>query len=197
MRWLACIVLAAACQAPVDPTAAAMPKPASATTPVASASPTTDSEASSAAATTPGAHHCEGSPVECGRNAAPPMPQPAAGGQRYGAEFDEAVPLTALADVMARPGDYATKVVTTRGTIGRVCQNRGCWMELRAETDQRVARVPMAGHAFFVPMDSSGRAATVQGVVSVRAGTENPVRIDATSVLIADARVEGSAMRSN
>lgn len=65
-------------------------------------------------------------------------------------------------------------------------------MELRGEAGQgaeehSVARVPMAGHAFFVPSDSSGRKATVQGKVSVREGTDNPLRIDATAVLIASA----------
>lgn len=115
------------------------------------------------------------------------MPQPAVGGQLYGAALDEAIAATPLADLMARPSAFATKVVHTSGTIGRVCQNRGCWMELRAESNAGVVRVPMAGHAFFVPSDSSGRTATIQGVVSVREGTENPVRIDATSVLIADA----------
>lgn len=172
--------------------------PASPATPL-SATPVLPSPSSSSAPaasalagvndSVPSAHHCEGSPVQCGQNAAPPTPQPAVGGQLYGAALDQAIAPTPLTELMSRPSVYATKVVQTSGTIGRVCQNRGCWMELRSESSAGVVRVPMAGHAFFVPSDSSGRAATIQGVVSVREGTENPVRIDATSVLIADARL--------
>lgn len=108
------------------------------------------------------------------------------GGQRYGAAGDPALSLVALADLLARPAEFQNKTVRTSGTVGRVCQQRGCWMELRAETGGGVARVPMAGHAFFVPQDISGRAAVVEGLVSVREGAESPLRIDATSVLVAD-----------
>lgn len=130
-------------------------------------------------------HHCEGSPAQCQRNAAAPAPQAVAGGEMYGAALDEALDVTALSTLLARPLEFAGKTVRTTGTIGRVCQHRGCWMELRVEANGAVARVPMAGHAFFVPPHSSGRTATVQGTVSVTDGAPNPLRIDATSVLIA------------
>jgi hypothetical protein len=132
------------------------------------------------------AHHCEGSPVECQENAAPPVPHPVSGGQLYGAALDQALDLTPLSSLLASPAEFAGRIVRTTGVIGRVCQHRGCWMELRVEENGTVARVPMAGHAFFVPSDSTGRTATVQGAVSVRDGNDNPVRIDATAVLIAD-----------
>jgi len=138
------------------------------------------------AARSPGVHHCEGSPAQCGANASPPIAIQEAAGNRYGAPEDSTLSLTALSDLLARPMEFANKTVRTSGTVGRVCQQRGCWMELRAETGNGVARVPMAGHAFFVPKDISGRAAVVEGLVSVREGTENPLRIDATSVLVAE-----------
>lgn len=137
------------------------------------------------AAAAPAAHHCEGSPVQCAQNAAPPLPQPTAEGQLYGAALDPQLKTTPLTELLAHPELFASKTVRTSGTIGRVCQHRGCWMELRAEQGDSVVRVPMAGHAFFVPSDSSGRSATIQGSVSVREGSDNPLRIDATSVLIA------------
>lgn len=131
------------------------------------------------------AHHCEGSPAQCQANAAAPDPQPVAGGELYGAAFDDDLDVTPLPTLLARPTEFAGKVVRTTGTIARVCQQRGCWMELRSGAVGNVARVPMAGHAFFVPPDSSGRLATVQGEVSVTDGRDNPLRIDATGVLIA------------
>jgi hypothetical protein len=105
--------------------------------------------------------------------------------------LDPELVVTPLTDLLARPTVFAEKVVVTAGTIARVCQHRGCWMELRAEgaaaDDKTVAKIPMAGHAFFVPSDSSGKRATVQGIVSVSEGTDSALRIDATSVLIASA----------
>jgi len=130
-------------------------------------------------------HHCEGSPAQCQENAAPPAPHTVVGGELYGGVLDQSLDLTPLATLLARPSEFAGKTVRTTGTIGRVCQHRGCWMELRVEQDGSVARIPMAGHAFFVPSDSSGRTATVQGAVSVTEGRDNPLRIDATAVLIA------------
>lgn len=182
MASLVCVLaLAAGCAA-----ASSAPEPTAASTTSLAAEPASTSAEAVPAAASPGAHHCEGSPAQCGANAAPPLPSQEAGGKRYGAAADAALSLTALSDLLARPADFANKTVRTSGTVGRVCQQRGCWMELRADTGNGVARVPMAGHAFFVPKDISGRAAVVEGLVSVREGTENPLRIDASSVLVAE-----------
>jgi len=151
----------------VEPSAATQPVPASAATALAAAT-------------------CDGDHAACAANTDPPLGHTVTGGQLYGAPQDDGVALVALSDLMAEPKSHVDHVVRTEGTIARVCQHRGCWLELQADSGGAIARVPMAGHAFFVPPDSSGRRATVQGKLTLREGTANPVRIDATSVLIAE-----------
>lgn len=82
----------------------------------------------------------------------------------FGAAIDRAVPEVALTDIVANPDRYRDTVVRTRGTVVRVCQRMGCWMEMSADGTPAV-RVPMGGHAFFLPRDAQGRPTEVQGLV--------------------------------
>lgn len=117
----------------------------------------------------------------------------------YGTPLDDALPITPLSEIVAEPERYRDQVVRTEGEIARVCQRAGCWMELRAE-DGPAVRVPMAGHSFFLPRDSAGRRATMQGRVSIQElsadvrahlesegaqATASALSIDATGVVIA------------
>jgi hypothetical protein len=72
-----------------------------------------------------------------------------------------------LAKIAANPTRYEGRQVRTEGEIQRVCQKKGCWLEL-ADADGTRAFVPMAGHAFAVPMDSIGNEAVVEGIVHRR-----------------------------
>ncbi len=87
---------------------------------------------------------------------------------RFGQPIDGNLPITSLDAIVADPSGYEGQVVRTRGEIARVCQARGCWMELRTNPESPGVRVPMAGHSFFLPMDSAGRHAEMQGRVVVR-----------------------------
>jgi hypothetical protein len=89
------------------------------------------------------------------------------GSRLFGAELSADRPVTPLAQIAAAPASFAGQVVKTEGTIERVCQAMGCWMELRAEGTPAV-RVPMAGHAFFLPRDVGGRSAVIEGRVAVQ-----------------------------
>ncbi len=128
-----------------------------------------------------------------------PAVAPAAPSSSFGAPIDDALPLTPLADIVAEPERFRDRVVRTEGEIARVCQRAGCWMELRADEGPAV-RVPMAGHAFFLPRDSAGRHATMQGRVTIQElsadhrahlesegaqATTSALSIDATGVVIA------------
>ena len=56
--------------------------------------------------------------------------------------------------------------VKITGTVGKVCQKKGCWMVI---TDgEASARVLVADHAFAIPMDGEGKAAIVEGTVEVK-----------------------------
>lgn len=72
-----------------------------------------------------------------------------------------------LAQIAADPTRYVGREIRTEGEIQRVCQKRGCWLELADSSGARVF-VPMAGHAFAVPMDSIGERALVEGIVHRR-----------------------------
>ena len=99
----------------------------------------------------------------------PTGPEPSAvlegGARQFGGALSDRAP-TALSAISASPSSFDGQTVRTEGTIARVCQRMGCWMELRAEGAEAV-RVPMAGHAFFLPRDVEGHPATIEGRVQV------------------------------
>ncbi|MBT8467162.1 MAG: DUF4920 domain-containing protein, partial [Deltaproteobacteria bacterium] len=72
-----------------------------------------------------------------------------------------------LAKIAANPTQFEGRQVRTEGHIRRVCQKKGCWLELQDAIGTRVF-VPMGGHAFAVPTDSTGNDALVEGVVHRR-----------------------------
>jgi len=101
--------------------------------------------------------------------AAPIAASPTAGGaQTFGAPLDPARALTPLSAISASPETFKDQVVKTEGEIARVCQAMGCWMELRSTAEAQPVRVPMAGHAFFLPKDVAGRHATIEGRVALQ-----------------------------
>jgi hypothetical protein len=87
--------------------------------------------------------------------------------QLFGAALDPETPELTLADLLASPAQHAGRTIRAEGTIERVCQRMGCWMEIRGDGAPSAVRVPMAGHAFFLPQHVAGRRAMVQGQVSI------------------------------
>jgi hypothetical protein len=73
-----------------------------------------------------------------------------------------------LKKVLADPAKYSGKAVRVEGVIVRSCKMEGCWLELAPEKDGQSMRVKMKGHSFFVPLDSAGLNAKVEGTVSVK-----------------------------
>jgi hypothetical protein len=69
----------------------------------------------------------------------------------------------ALADVARDPSSFVGHAFTTRGTVTAVCQEMGCWMEIK--DGGTGAHLRMHGHAFFVPKTASGRHARVQATL--------------------------------
>ncbi len=76
-----------------------------------------------------------------------------------------------LSEIVSDPERYEGQEVLTEGQVQRVCQKRGCWLELADSSGAR-AFVPMAGHAFTVPMESVGEQAMVEGTVYRRERSE-------------------------
>ncbi len=95
------------------------------------------------------------------------------GGKHFGAPFTDAK-MVALADAMAKPGDYAGAAVKIRGKVVDVCQNQGCWLVLA--DGEREMRIHMKDHAYAVPKDLGGKTVTVEGVVETKTLTEAQAR---------------------
>ena len=103
----------------------------------------------------------------CGRgdrpseSAAPAASTPAKAVQALGGPVTAA--LVPLSDIAKNPGQYANKTIATEGEITSVCQEMGCWMEIKDASG--MAHVRMHGHKFFIPKSASGRMARVQATV--------------------------------
>jgi len=88
---------------------------------------------------------------------------------KYGAPLG-AAPTEALASVLTAPDKFAGHPVRVEGHVRRACTAMGCWMELAESADAAApaCRVIMKDHSFFVPTDSAGASARVEGTLSVR-----------------------------
>jgi hypothetical protein len=86
----------------------------------------------------------------------------------YGAEFTGAAKQQ-LIRVLAQPQQYKDKPMTLSGVVQRVCQRKGCWMELASSKDEKAARcrIRFKDYSFFVPTNSEGAKAQVEGVLMV------------------------------
>lgn len=88
------------------------------------------------------------------------------GAKLYGEPLGE-TPLTPLNQIMASPSSYQGKMVKVTGKVRRACSAKGCWMEV-SEDDKPGCRVTFKDYGFFVPTDSAGSTATVEGNVVLK-----------------------------
>ncbi len=78
------------------------------------------------------------------------------------------LPKTELATVLKTPGDFDGKSVAVEAKVRKACERKGCWMELSPPSGNGPGvRVTFKDYGFFVPLDSAGRTAKVEGVVKV------------------------------
>lgn len=107
---------------------------------------------------------CTSEPVETRQAVAPAAPE-----RHFGGPFKLESEPVQVAELLNDPTPYLNKTVKCAGTVARVCQAAGCWLELRSGAQAGEGlRVPMAGHSFFVPQDVVGRAAIVEGKLAAR-----------------------------
>lgn len=72
-----------------------------------------------------------------------------------------------LGAILTSPEGFKGKPLQTSGTIARVCTRKGCWMELAAQGQDKGIRITFKDYGFFVPTDSQGAKATVEGLVEI------------------------------
>jgi hypothetical protein len=75
---------------------------------------------------------------------------------------------TTLADVLADPKKVAGTPIRTAGVVARACTKKGCWMELQTAQGGPGVRVSFKDYGFFVPLDSAGATAKIEGLVEVK-----------------------------
>lgn len=93
---------------------------------------------------------------------------PTNGTLKRGAPLSSDAQKVALAEVLAAPGKYKDQNVQVEGVIVRSCKMEGCWLELAPNAKSKSVRVNMKDHSFFVPLDSAGAKAKVEGTVAVK-----------------------------
>jgi hypothetical protein len=103
-----------------------------------------------------------------------------------------------LSSVLSKPEDG--RQVLVEGVVRRACSQMGCWMELAPAEGGPGVRVTFKDYGFFVPTDSAGAKARVQGSLQIKqltaaqaehlraeggsmaAGAQREVRLVATGV---------------
>lgn len=122
-----------------------------------------------ASALAAGACQSKESPRAGAARAAASDPSPgAAEHRRFGSPIPPGDPIT-LASVMQKPDEFENRSVIVQSKVRRNCTRRGCWMELAdgPGNDAPGCRVTFKDYGFFVPLDSAGSSARVQGTVDV------------------------------
>ncbi len=88
---------------------------------------------------------------------------PAAGSRSFGKPL-EGWPKTSLESVLASPQNGER--VRLEGRISKVCQQKGCWLELKE--GERSVLVTFEGYSFFIPKASAGQEVVLEGRVKLK-----------------------------
>jgi hypothetical protein len=111
--------------------------------------------------------------------------------KKFGAPITETAN-TALDALLREPAKYQAKTIRTEGVVSAVCKSMGCWMEIAEPGGQ--AHIKMAGHSFFVPKDSSGHRAVVQGTVLRPSNDECSQEAKAQTGAVAKIEIEATGV---
>lgn len=114
--------------------------------------------------------------------------------EHFGGPFEGAEPV-GLSALLKNPENFENRLLATGGEVRRACSRKGCWMEL-AEGDAR-CRVTFKDYGFFVPTDSSGAQAKLEGRVEVKRIPAARVRhLEAEGATVSNKKADGSAFET-
>lgn len=71
---------------------------------------------------------------------------------------------TAIADLAARPEAFVGKTVRVDGVVEAVCENMGCWMQLKDATSGKMVRIKVDDGVIVFPVSAKGKQASAEGV---------------------------------
>jgi hypothetical protein len=86
------------------------------------------------------------------------------------------LPSVALDALLADPSKYDGKDISLKGNVRQACTRKGCWMELSPSQSGAGVRITFKDYGFFVPLDSAGSTATVEGRVKVATLSEDKAK---------------------
>lgn len=75
--------------------------------------------------------------------------------------------VVSLDKLLTTPGEFDGKEVQVEAKVRKACEKKGCWMELAPSDKGPGVRVTFKDYGFFVPLDSAGSTAKVEGTVKV------------------------------
>ena len=113
---------------------------------------------------------------------------------------DGAVP---VAELIAKMNGQDSMEIKLEGTVDKVCQKKGCWMDIKLSEDQKM-KVRFKDYGFFVPKDCGGKTAIMQGkayldtlsVKELRHYAEDGGKTEAEIAAITEPKVEYTFMAS-
>jgi RecJ-like exonuclease len=70
---------------------------------------------------------------------------------------------TPIKDILARPDQYLGKHVRIEGEIVEVCQNMGCWINIKQPGTNQIIQVKVNDGEIVFPKDGAGRMVIAQG----------------------------------
>lgn len=104
---------------------------------------------------------------------------------------------TPLGDILDRPEQFSERTVAVEGRVARACTRKGCWMEIAplGGGPERACRVTFEDYAFFVPKDSPGAKARLEGKVVVsRVKPAHVEHLEAEGAKFTSKNADGSAI---
>lgn len=115
--------------------------------------------------------------------------------EQFGAKLGkrDEVDFTAL---LESPVAYKGKTVITSGVVRQNCNKRGCWMDVRPETDRAALSltVRFKNYGFFVPLNSRGARVRMEGIVKVTEMTaEEVLHMEEEGATVTGKKADGSA----
>lgn len=87
--------------------------------------------------------------------------------EEKGTKYGDGVALTAstpISDLATKPDQFVGKKVRVDGVVEAVCENMGCWMQIKDEKSDKTVRIKVDDGVIVFPVSAKGKKASAEGV---------------------------------
>ena len=101
-----------------------------------------------------------------------------------------------VAEILKSPDAHTGKSLLVSGHVRKVCQKKGCWMEMAESADEKLpgCRVMFKDYGFFVPMDAGGAKAKLEGTIEIHTRAKETVaHLESDGAVVANKQADGTA----